>query len=94
MTPVGGEHDDPTELHVEDGSAQVDEGDLPDRDDLLPDDPPADAPETGDRGSRSAIAAPVPAHGEMASREQMREAAAAAERDEADAAETGADDRA
>lgn len=92
---MGDDRDDPTELHVEGGSARVDEDDLPDADDLRPDDPPADAPTRGDRDARSAISAPVPAHGEMASGEQLDEATTAAEEDEAEAeqAGSGADDR-
>jgi hypothetical protein len=66
---------------------QVDHGDavVPDADeaasvaDLAPEDPPADAPATGDPDKKPAVAAPVPAHGEMASQEQLDEGEAAVE---------------
>lgn len=73
------EHD-PTELRIEDGDAVVpDEQDLPTHEDLAPEEPSAAAPATGDPEKKSAVPAPVPAHGEMASREQIREAVLAQE---------------
>lgn len=57
--------------------------DMPDADDaagvadIVPDDPPADAPTIGDPDKKPAVAAPVPAHGEMASAEQLAEGAGA-----------------
>lgn len=72
--------DDPTELHVEGGSAVLpDADDAPTAEDLRPEEPPAGAPAIGDPDKKAAIASPVPAHGEMASREQIREAVLAAE---------------
>src|SRR5688500_5942812 len=67
-------------IEVEDGNAVVpDAEDAPTKDDLAPEDPPADAPATGDPDKKPAVSPPVPAHGEMASQEQIREAVLAAE---------------
>jgi hypothetical protein len=72
---------DPTALDVEHGDASVpDSDDAADVDDLLPEDPPTDAPATGDPNKKPAVAAPVPAHGEMASQEQLDEGDEAVER--------------
>jgi short-subunit dehydrogenase len=69
-----------TDLHVEGGDAVVpDAEDAATKDELVPDAPPAEAPAIGDPDKKAAVAAPVPAHGEMASKEQMREAVLAAE---------------
>lgn len=65
---------------IEGGDAVLpDAEDAPTSDDLVPEDPPADAPVTGDADQKTAVGPPVPAHGEMASREQIREAALAEE---------------
>jgi hypothetical protein len=66
---------------------EVDHGDavVPDADDaasvedLVPEDPPADAPATGNPDKKPSVAPPVPAHGEMASQEQLDEGDAAVE---------------
>jgi hypothetical protein len=42
-------------------------------DDLLPEDPPADAPTADPTDRKPAVKPPVPTHGEMASREQLEE---------------------
>ncbi|MCU1498599.1 MAG: hypothetical protein JWM47_2552 [Acidimicrobiales bacterium] len=71
---------DPTTLRIEDGDAVVpDAEDLPTHEDLAPEEPSAAAPAIGDPDKTSAVPPPVPAHGEMASREQIREAVLAAE---------------
>lgn len=68
---------------IEGGDAVLpDAEDAPTSDDLVPEDPPADAPVTGGADQKTAVGPPVPAHGEMASQEQIREAALA--EDEAD----------
>lgn len=41
--------------------------------DLVPEDPPASAPATGDPDKKPSVSPPVPAHGEMASQEQLDE---------------------
>lgn len=74
--------DDPTRppIKTKQGDAVVpDAEDAPTKDELMPEDPPEDAPATGDPDKKAAVPAPVPAHGEVASREQIREAALAAE---------------
>ena len=77
-------------IEVEHGDAVVPDADDAARArDLLPEDPPADAPVTGDPDKKPAVASPVPAHGEMASQEQLREAAIAAEASEAGATPEG-----
>lgn len=73
-------HDDPATVEIEGGDAVVpDPEDAATSEDLVPDDPPAGAPATGDPDKKPAVAPPVPAHGEMASQEQIREAVLAAE---------------
>ena len=42
-------------------------------DDLVPEDPPGDTPVRADRRTKTAVKAPVNAHGEMASAEQLAE---------------------
>ncbi len=76
--------DQPTrDIVVERGNAVVpDSEDAPRKDDLLPEDPPDAMPAEGDPDKKSAVAPPVPAHGEMASREQIQEAARAAEEED------------
>jgi hypothetical protein len=70
-------------VEVDDGDAVVpDAGSAPDKDDLKPEDPPVDGPAEGDPDKTSAVPPPVPAHGEMASAEQLEEAARAAREDE------------
>ena len=70
-------------VEVEGGDAVVpDADDAADHEDLLPEDPPADLPATGDPDKKPAVSPPVPAHGEMASQEQLREAALAAEEED------------
>ena len=56
-----------------------DPDDAPSAEDLVPADPPGDAPTGDDIGRKPAVAAPVPAHGEMASAEQLDEGARAVE---------------
>lgn len=74
------DEDDPTTLHIDHGDAVVpDAEDLPTHEDLAPEDPSEAAPAIGDPDKKPAVPAPVPAHGEMASREQLREAVLAAE---------------
>lgn len=71
---------DPSSVQIEQGDAVVpDAEDAPTRDDLAPEDPPEEAPATGDPDKKTAVSAPIPAHGEMASAEQLKEATAAAE---------------
>jgi hypothetical protein len=73
------------EVDVVDGDAVVpDAADAPDKDDLKPDAPPPGAPAEGDLDKTSAVDPPVPAHGEMASPEQIREATRAAEEEDAE----------
>src|SRR5437588_8856284 len=49
------------------------------KDDLVPADPPADAPIGAPTDKKPAVAAPIPAHGEMASAEQLAEGERAVE---------------
>lgn len=64
--------DDPTDLHVEGGSAVLpDADDAADLEDLAPEEPPTGAPATGDPDKKPAVPAPVAAHGEMASQDQL-----------------------
>lgn len=71
---------DPTELHTEDGSAVLpDADDAATEDDLRSEEPSSAAPAIGDPDKKTAIAPPVPAHGELASKDQIREAVLAAE---------------
>ena len=78
--------DEIRDVEVVDGDAVVpDAEEAPDREDLKPADPPAAAPVEGDPDKKSAVAPPVPAHGEMASPELIREAARAAEEEDAEA---------
>src|SRR3954452_16846138 len=53
--------------------------DAPRADDLTPDDPPEDAPTGAPTDKKPAVEAPVPAHGEMASAEQLAEGERAVE---------------
>jgi hypothetical protein len=77
MTP---NRDAQAPIETEHGDAAVpDAEDAATSDDLLPEDPPADAPATGDPDKKPSVRPPVPAHGEMASQEQIREAVEAAE---------------
>jgi hypothetical protein len=67
-------------IEVRGGDAVVpDAEDAPTKDDLVPEDPPSDAPAIGDADKKPSVGPPVPAHGEMASHEQIREAVLAAE---------------
>ncbi|HWJ63042.1 MAG TPA: hypothetical protein VNS19_13825 [Acidimicrobiales bacterium] len=80
-------------IEIDHGDAVVpDAGDAARARDLLPEDPPADAPATGDPDKKPAVSPPVPAHGEMASQEQLREGAIAAEAADAGAGPDGARD--
>ena len=63
-----------------DGNAPMpDASEAPDAEDLAPEDPPEAAPSVGNPDKKPAVAAPVPAHGEMASHEQLAEGEAAVE---------------
>jgi hypothetical protein len=67
-------------IDIEHGSAVVpDADDAATKEDLAPEDPSDAAPAIGDPDKKPAVGPPVPAHGEMASREQIREAVLAAE---------------
>jgi hypothetical protein len=67
-------------IDIEHGDAIVpDADDAATAADLAPEDPPADAPAIGDPDKKPSVSPPVPAHGEMASQEQIREAVIAAE---------------
>ncbi|HRW39361.1 MAG TPA: hypothetical protein P5254_16810 [Aquihabitans sp.] len=67
--------------HHQQAPVEVQGGDavLPDADeaptaaDLAPEEPPSDAPATGDPDKKPAVSPPVPAHGEVASYEQLAE---------------------
>src|SRR5690606_12058237 len=77
---------DTRDVDVIKGDAVVPDADqAPDKDELKPEDPPASAPAEGDPNKASAVAAPVPAHGEMASREQIQEATRAAQEEDSEA---------
>lgn len=61
-------------LEIVDGSAAVPDADgAADADDLAPEDPPPEAAAVGNPDKKPAVAPPVPAHGEMASQEQLDE---------------------
>lgn len=78
--------DEIRDVDVVDGDAVLPDADeAPESDELKPGDPPAGAPAEGDPAKKSAVAPPVPAHGEMASPEQIREAAQSAEEEDAEA---------
>jgi hypothetical protein len=63
-----------------DASAPLPDADeAPDAEDLVPKAPPSEAPMVGDPDKKPAVAAPVPAHGEMASAEQLAEGEKAVE---------------
>lgn len=67
-------------IETDHGDAVVpDADDAATSEDLEPEDPPEDAPATGDPDKKPSVRPPVPAHGEMASREQIQEAVRAAE---------------
>lgn len=67
-------------IEIEDGSAVVpDAEDAARAEDLAPEEPSEGAPAIGDPNKKPSVSPPVPAHGEMASREQIREAVLAAE---------------
>ncbi|MCU1369305.1 MAG: hypothetical protein JWO77_499 [Ilumatobacteraceae bacterium] len=67
-------------IEIEGGSAVVpDAEDAATKEDLAPEEPSAAAPAIGDPDKKPSVGPPVPAHGEMASREQIREAVFAAE---------------
>jgi hypothetical protein len=67
-------------IEIMDGDAIVpDAEDAPTKDDLAPEDPSAAAPAIGDPEKTPSVGPPVPAHGEMASKKQIREAVLAAE---------------
>lgn len=71
---------DPTELRTEHGDARLpDAEDAAEVEDLAAEDPPEGAPATGDPDKKPSVRAPVPAHGEMASQDQLAEAAEAVE---------------
>lgn len=64
--------------------------------DLLPEPPPENAPATGDPDKKSALGAPVPAHGALASTEQLDEggeAEALEEQEDPSGTEARRDDR-
>jgi hypothetical protein len=61
-----------------------DADDAPKADDLAPDAPSAEAPMVGDPDKKTAVEAPVPAHGEMASAEQLAEGEKAVDAADAD----------
>lgn len=70
-------------VRTEHGDAQLpDAEDAPTSEDLRPEPASDDAPTTGSTNDPSAVAAPVPAHGEMASQEQLDEAKEAMRREE------------
>jgi hypothetical protein len=75
--------DDPDQqapIDIEGGSAVVPDADeAATKDDLVPEEPSAGAPAIGDPDKKPSVRPPVPAHGEMASQEQIREAVLAAE---------------
>jgi hypothetical protein len=50
-----------------------DAADAAEAEDLVPDDPPGAAPRLGHGDHKPAVKAPVPAHGEMASADQLAE---------------------
>ena len=67
-------------IEIEDGSAVVPDADDAARaEDLVPEEPSDAAPAIGDPNKKASVSPPVPAHGEMASQEQIREAVLAAE---------------
>jgi hypothetical protein len=67
-------------LETEDGNAVVpDAEDAATAEDLAPEEPSEAAPAIGDPDKKPSVSPPVPAHGEMASQEQIREAVIAAE---------------
>lgn len=71
------------DVEVQRGDAVVpDSADAPRKDDLVPEDPPDALPAEGDPDATSAVAPPIPAHGEMASPELIREATRAAEEED------------
>lgn len=77
-------------IEIERGDAVVpDADDAPTSEDLVPEEPPGDAPAVGDPNKKTAVEPPVPAHGEMASQEQIREAVIAAEEADGDDDEAG-----
>jgi len=74
------EPDEQRSIETEDGDAVVpDAEDAPKAEELLPEEPADDAPAAGDPDKKPAVAPPVPAHGESASADQIREATEAAE---------------
>ena len=56
-----------------------DADDAADAEDLVPDDPPARAPRGDHDDNKPAVKAPVPAHGELASADQLAEGERAVE---------------
>jgi hypothetical protein len=68
--------------HREASAPLPDADEAPDAEDLVPEAPPAEAPMVGDPDKKPAVAAPVPAHGEMASAEQLAEGEKAVEASE------------
>ena len=68
------DHHQQAPIEVERGNAVVpDAADAATADDLAPEEPPRGAPATGDPDKKPAVSPPVPAHGEMASQEQLDE---------------------
>lgn len=53
--------------------AVPDAADAPRAEDLLPDEPPDEAPVTGDPNKKTAVESPIPSHGMSASSEQLAE---------------------
>lgn len=62
--------------------------DAPRAEDLTPPEPPEGAPVAGDPDQKPAVKAPVPAHGEMASSDQLNEGERAVELAEEDGVDT------
>jgi hypothetical protein len=76
----GRDHHQQAPIEVEHGDAVVPDADEAARaEDLAPEEPPTEAPAIGDPDKKPAVSPPVPAHGEMASREQLAEGDAAVE---------------
>ena len=68
------EHHQQAPIQVERGDAVVPGAeDAATAADLAPEEPPASMPATGDPNKKPAVSPPVPAHGEMASQEQLDE---------------------